>query len=84
LLYAYIFLFVLLQIQSPEWHITIQEAVRHYVQNTVPARPVLVSDVIDASTGISSGEVAYESHYTCWPPPLGMVIISVVEVRQAS
>lgn len=67
-------------IESPEWYITIQEAVRHYVHNTVPARPV-VSEVVDAGRGgIPTGEVSYENHYTCWPPPLGMVIISIAVV----
>ena len=57
---------------------------RHYVHNTVPARPVVTVDVVDAADGVSSGEFVYENHYTCWPPPLGMVIISVAEVQQAS
>ena len=53
---------------------------RHYVHNTVPARPV-VSEVVDAGRGgIPTGEVSYENHYTCWPPPLGMVIISIAVV----
>jgi hypothetical protein len=56
---------------------SIEEAVRHYVHNTVPARPVAI-DVPD------SGGVVYENHYTWCPPPLGMVIISVAEVREAS
>jgi len=58
--------------------------VRQYVHNTVPARPVVYSDVVDARGGFPSGEAFYESHYSCWPPPLGMVIISVVEVQQTS
>jgi len=67
-------------IQSPDWHISIQEAMRYYVCNTVPARPVAITHGIDAVDGFTSGEVIYENHYTCWPPPMGMVIISIVEV----
>jgi hypothetical protein len=74
-----IFLFALMQIRSPDWHITIQEAVRHYIQYTVPARPVVVRDTVDTAEG-ASVDLIYESHYRCWPPPLGMFIISIVEV----
>jgi len=67
-------------IQSPDWHNTIQEAMQYYVRNTVPARRVATTEVTDAVDGTPATEVTYESHYTCWPPPMGMVIISIVEV----
>lgn len=67
-------------IQSPDWHISIQEAVRYYVQNTVPARPFATTEAIDVVDGFRSSEVIYENHYTCWPPPMGMVIISIAEI----
>jgi len=67
-------------IQSPEWQIAIQEAMRYYVLNTVPARPVATPVAFDATDGAAAPEDAYESHYTCWPPPMGMVLISIVEI----
>lgn len=66
-------------IQSPDWQISIQEAVRHYIQYTVPARPVIVVDTVDTADGASI-DLVYENHYRCWPPPLGMFIISIVEI----
>jgi hypothetical protein len=63
---------------------SIQEAVRYYVYNTIPARPVVAVAAVDDVDGYPADAVVYETQYTCWPPPMGMVIISIVEVQQAS
>ena len=46
--------------------------VQQYIRYTVPARPTSVVDETDV--------VEYEREYSCWPPALGMIIISIVEV----
>ncbi|GFG35048.1 hypothetical protein Cfor_07649, partial [Coptotermes formosanus] len=66
-------------IESPDWQITIQEAVRHYIQYTVPRRPVISVDTVDTGDG-ASGDLVYEDQYSFWPPPLGMLIISIAEI----
>ncbi|PNF37657.1 hypothetical protein B7P43_G11934 [Cryptotermes secundus] len=66
-------------VQSPEWRITLQNAVDQYVKFLVPARPVSI-DVTDTGDETSGRLVYYESHYRCWPPPLGMFIISIIEI----
>lgn len=66
-------------VQSPEWHITLQDAVDQYVKFLVPPRPVSI-DVTDTGDEGSGRSVYYESHYRCWPPPLGMLIISIIEI----
>lgn len=66
-------------IESPDWHIAIQEALRHYIQNTVPGRPVVTVDTADFSDEYAV-DYTYENHYRCCPPPFGMLIISIVEI----
>ncbi|KAJ9596582.1 hypothetical protein L9F63_012415 [Diploptera punctata] len=56
-------------VNSKEWQAIMNRAMQQYIRYTVPARPV---DVVDF------GE--YEREYTCWPPAVGMIIISIIEV----
>ncbi|XP_069702003.1 rhomboid-related protein 2-like [Periplaneta americana] len=60
-------------VSGKEWQHILQRAVHRYVKYTVPARPV---SLVDTTDGV--GE--YEGQYGCWPPALGMVLISIVEV----
>jgi hypothetical protein len=48
------------------------------VKYTVPARP-RSHDVVDVGDD-ASVTWDYDSQYRCWPPPLGMFIISIIEV----
>ncbi|PSN39431.1 Rhomboid-related protein 3 [Blattella germanica] len=58
-------------VSGREWQSIMNRAVQQYIRKTIPRR--LVEDEPD-------GTGQYEEEYSCWPPVLGMVIISIIEV----
>lgn len=68
----------LFQMTSPEWQSAVQHAFQQYVENLVPARP-RSHDEVDAGDEASI-KWKYDAQYRYWPPPLGMIIISIIEV----
>jgi hypothetical protein len=68
----------LFQVTSPDWQFAVQHAVQQYVRYVIPARPY-IHDTVDAGDGISIIRDDY-SHYNLWPPPVGIFIISIIEV----
>uniref|UniRef100_A0A1B6EF39 EF-hand domain-containing protein n=2 Tax=Clastoptera arizonana TaxID=38151 RepID=A0A1B6EF39_9HEMI len=63
----------LLMVESDEAKSFFRSYLQQYVRNTVVSRRprVVIADSID-------GE--YEDEYTCWPPAIGMLLISLVEI----
>ncbi|KDR11872.1 rhomboid-related protein 2-like [Zootermopsis nevadensis] len=63
---------------SPDWQIDVQQAFQQYVDLLVPPRP-RSHDEVDTGDKASI-KWKYDAQYRYWPPPLGMIIISIIEV----
>lgn len=59
-------------IHHPQLQSVFGHLVQRYVQGIVPGRRV--PNVIDQIDGL------YEEEYSCWPPPIFMILISLIEI----
>ncbi|CAH2229578.1 jg19710 [Pararge aegeria aegeria] len=69
--------------QNPDLKAVFGHFVARYVHSIIPHRDPI--DTIDRWTGFravssTDGDGTYEEEYTCWPPAICMIIISIAEI----